>query len=244
MPRYKLTIEYDGAAFRGWQRQEGVPSVQQSIEDALFEILHQKFVLEGAGRTDAGVHAKGQVGHFEYPQKINTFKLTEGLNFYLRPHITILNIEEVADDFHARFSAKSRAYEYLILNRRAHSPLLKDYAWHVNLPLDVDLMNKGASHFLGTHNFNAFRASECQSSSPIKTLSQFSIIQEGELIKAFIQAPSFLHNQVRIMVGTLRLVGEGKWPPEKIKEIIQRENRTLAGPTAPPHGLCLVSVEY
>jgi tRNA pseudouridine38-40 synthase len=242
--RYKLLIEYDGAPFKGWQRQDGVPTIQAAIEDALKIIINQNVLVEGSGRTDAGVHALGQVAHFEVQEPLDTFKLREGLNFFLKPHISILEITEAAPDFHARFSGIARTYEYHILNRRAHGAISHERCWHVMVPLDVNPMHEAAQHFVGRHDFSAFRAAECQANSPIKNLTNFNVWREGEWIKAEVKAPSFCHNQVRIMMGTLKLIGEGKWQPEKVSEFLISGDRTQSGPTAPPYGLYFKSVDY
>jgi len=246
MFRYKLTIEYDGSRFCGWQRQEaGVPSVQEAIETALYTLFKEKTLVEGAGRTDSGVHALGQVAHCELSYDHPLYRIQDGLNFFLMPQgASILKIETVPLDFHARFSATSRSYIYKIFNRRAPSPLERRRMWHVVRPLDFVSMQNAATLLLGTHDFSAFRAGECQAASPVKTLDHFTLTQEGEQITAFVQARSFLHHQVRIMMGTLQQVGLGKWPSAKIHEILEGRNRRYAGPTAPPHGLYLAQVGY
>lgn len=243
MARYKLTIEYDGMHFYGWQRQEGVFSVQEAIEMALLKLNGTTVLVEGAGRTDKGVHALGQVAHVDLEKEWNPFKLKEGLNHFLR-HISILDIEEVKPPFHARFSAKERRYCYRIVNRSAPLSLDQERAWHVKKYLDVEKMQKAASYLLGHHDFSAFRASECQAKHAMRTLLKAEIQRLEEHIHFYFQAPSFLHNQVRIMVGTLKKIGEGVFPISKIQEGLLLKDRTKMGPTAPPHGLYLTHVFY
>lgn len=243
--RYKIWIEYDGSFFHGWQRQKDLVTVQASIEDAVEAIVGCKTLVEGAGRTDTGVHATGQVGHFDLFKHYPAFRLKDALNAHLREKgIVILNVEEVDSKFHARFSATSRTYNYYIVNRRTPLALDRLRAWHVISKLDVIRMQTAANHLIGTHDFSSFRSAECQSNSALKTLSQFNIRQEGERIIATIKARSFLHNQVRIMMGTLKRIGEGKWEPEDLLRILAAKDRTLAGSTAPAHGLHLVDVGY
>lgn len=243
--RYKIWIEYDGSFFYGWQRQKSLITVQASIEDALETIVGQKTLVEGAGRTDTGVHATGQIGHFDLNKHYPSFRLTDALNAYLRDKgVVILKAQECDANFHARFSATSRTYNYRIINRRTPLALDRLRAWHVIPKLDIDAMQEAASHLIGSHDFSSFRSAHCQSNSSFKTLSQFDIKQEGELIMTTIKARSFLHNQVRIMMGTLKWIGEGKWKPMDLSRILEAKDRTLAGPTAPPHGLCLVDVGY
>ncbi|MCX7338473.1 MAG: tRNA pseudouridine(38-40) synthase TruA [Alphaproteobacteria bacterium] len=247
MFRYKILIEYDGCRFHGWQRQDGVKTVQASIEDALCKMVKHETLVEGAGRTDAGVHATGQVGHFDLLKFYDCCRLLQGMNHYLRNSgVVIVDVKEVPLFFHARFSAINRTYNYCIANRQAPLALDHDRAWHVMLPLDVALMREAAQIFVGHHDFSAFRASACQSKTPHKTVTRFDIetAEDGQKIKAIIEARSFLHNQVRIMMGTLKLVGRGKLTPSDLKTILETGDRTLAGPTAPPHGLYLVDVGY
>jgi tRNA pseudouridine38-40 synthase len=246
MFRYKLTIEYDGSRFCGWQRQEpGVPSVQEAIETALYTLFKEKTLVEGAGRTDSGVHALGQVAHCDLSHDHPLYRMQDGLNYFLVPQgASILKIEPVSLEFHARFSATSRSYIYKIFNRRAPSPLERQRMWHVVRPLDVESMQHAATLLLGTHDFSAFRAGQCQAASPIRTLDHLTLTQDGDQITAFIQARSFLHNQVRIMMGTLQQIGLSKWPPSKMQEILEGRDRRYAGPTAPSHGLYLAQVGY
>jgi tRNA pseudouridine38-40 synthase len=243
--RYKVCIEYDGSFFHGWQRQKNLVTVQASIEDALEAIVGYKPLVEGAGRTDTGVHATGQIGHFDLNKQYSCFRLRDALNAHLRDKgVVILEIQEVDPDFHARFSAVSRTYHYHILNRRTPLALDRLRAWHVVLDLDVRAMQEAANHLIGSHDFSSFRSVDCQSNSALKTLTQFDITQEGERITSTIKARSFLHNQVRIMMGTLKKIGEGKWKPIDLLRILEAKDRTIAGPTAPPHGLYLVDVGY
>lgn len=249
MPRYKLTIEYEGNRFSGWQRQLKQSSIQSTIEQGVKTIFKKEVLVEGAGRTDAGVHALGQVAHLDLPHEIPAYRLCDGLNSYLRDRgVAILSAEIVPDTFHARFSAVGRVYEYHILNRRAPLVLKANQAWHVIVPLDVLKMQTAATHLLGRHDFTSFRATLCQAPSPIKTLDAFEInhtaTPEGGYITAHIASRSFLHNQVRIMIGTLKLVGEGRLNPEDIPSILEACDRRVSGPTAPPQGLYLKSIAY
>lgn len=246
MPRYALTIEYDGGRFYGWQRQEkGIRSVQQTIEEAYEKFQGHPVTLYGAGRTDTGVHATGQVAHLDDPKEIDPYRMMSALNAYLlKKGVCIVGVRRVEDDFHARFSAKSRTYLYKILNRRMHPVLDLNRVWHVILPLDIDLMRQGANLLLGTHDFTSFRSVKCQASSAVRTLDAFDIWQEGAYIYSRIQSRSFLHNQVRIMMGTLAGIGHGRWKPEIITEMFEHTNRVMSGQTAPSCGLYLINVGY
>ena len=249
MPRYKLTIEYDGTNYSGWQKQDDRPTVQESIQSALEKFCGQAVDVVGAGRTDAGVHATAQVAHIDLPTKTDPFKVMQGLNYYLftpnpQNRIAILHAEHVSNDFNARFSAKKRHYLYRIINRRARLGIEANRAWHVVEPIDVEAMQTAANFLLGTHDFNSFRDTQCQAKSPIKTLEQFDIKRYGEEIRFFISARSFLHHQVRIMVGTLALVGKDKWQPPHMLTALNARDRTKAGPTSPPDGLYLTKVDY
>ncbi len=246
MPRYKLTIEYDGTTLKGWQYQDGLPTAQGYLEAAVFSLSGEQVMAYGAGRTDAGVHATGQVAHIDLSQAFKPFTVLGALNFYLRETpVSVLDVTEVDDNFHARFSAKQRSYLYRIINRRPDLALDKHRAWHVIPQLDADAMHKAAQVFVGTHNFNSFRSSECQAKSPIKTLDSFSVsrIHEEE-IHCRVASLSFLHHQVRNMVGTLMLVGSGKWSKTDLVKALQAEHRSAAGQTAPAHGLYFTRVEY
>ena len=245
MAKYKVTIEYDVTDFVGWQKQENGPSIQSSLEDAIKKITSEVVNVFGAGRTDSGVHAKGQVAHFEFSKNISLDNIRDGINQHLRPlPIAILDVKEVDDDFHARFSAKLRTYEYLIINRRAPLTFNKNLAWGVFKKLNMDAMKDAASNFVGKHDFNAFRSIDCQSSSSIKTIQSCSIETNDQHITLNVSAKSFLHSQVRIMVGTLVEVGKGKFNSSDVKDIIKSRDRSKAGATAPAHGLYLLKVEY
>lgn len=245
MPRYKLTIEYDGSGYCGWQRQDSGPSVQAALEQAVLGFCQAATVVQCAGRTDAGVHATAQVAHFDAPREYRTDRVRDGLNFHLRPHpVAVLAAEAVDDDFHARFSAIGRSYLYRIVNRRAPAALDVGRVWWVPVALDVDLMQKGADQLLGHHDFTTFRASECQAKSPMKTLDELTVTRVGEEIHITTAARSFLHHQVRNMVGTLRLVGEGKWTPADVRRALEAKSRSAGGPTCPPDGLYLTGVKY
>lgn len=245
--RYKLTLEYDGTSLLGWQRQLDGPSVQQYLEEILAKLngFHQEIV--SAGRTDAGVHALGQVAHIDLKRDMEPWKIREAFNGNLQAAeipISVLDVTPVDDSFNARFSARRRAYIYRILNRRAPSPLLRNRVWWVPRPLNIELMRQGARHLLGHHDFSSFRAAACQAKSPIKTLDKLDISAQGEEIVFYVEAKSFLHHQVRNFVGTLKLVGEGRLSPDDIKHILAAKDRSTAGPTAPASGLYLAKVEY
>ncbi len=243
--RYKIGIEYDGSSFCGWQRQDVLRTVQGCIEEAIQGMTGQKVLVEGAGRTDTGVHATGQVGHFDLDKYYPPHRIQDGLNFYLKGlGVVIFNVEKVDPPFHARFSATSRTYHYHILNRRSPSALDRFRAWHVVMPLDFEAMKNASKHLVGHHDFSAFRSSKCQSNNPVKTLTQFDIHKEGDRLTAIIKARSFLHNQVRVMMGTLKMIGSGHWEEDDLLRILLNKDRIKAGPTAPPHGLYLVDVGY
>lgn len=245
MPRYKLTIEYDGAPYRGWQYQADVPSVQGAIEDAIVQLNGQRVTIQGAGRTDAGVHALGQVAHCDLRGEYEGGKVRDALNFYLRPQpIAVLSAERVSEDFNARFSATKRHYLYRIVNRRPDLALYLGRAWRVGRPLDIDAMREGGRRLLGNHDFTTFRSTECQSKSPVKTLDQLDVEADGWNVNVTVSARSFLHNQVRSMVGSIVHVGEGKWSADDITRILQARDRTLCGQVAPAEGLYLVRVDY
>lgn len=245
MKRFKLTLEYDGTCFCGLQRQNGVKTVQQTIEEAAFKATSQRITLHSAGRTDSGVHAFGQVSHFECSTSLSDFKMKQALNHFIKEEgVCVIACEEVNKTFHARFSAKWRRYEYLILNRRSSSPLYANRMWHVIAPLDTDLMKQAALNFLGTHDFSSFRSAHCQSPNAIRTLDDLTITQEKDIIKLEIQSKSFLHNQVRIMVGTLVQVGKKRCEPSYICDLLEKKDRTISGPTAPSYGLYFHSVGY
>jgi tRNA pseudouridine38-40 synthase len=245
MTRWKLTVEYDGRPYVGWQRQAAGQSVQAEIESAIAKFSGETPRLHAAGRTDAGVHALGQVAHFDLERATEAKVVREAINAYLRPQpISIVDAEPAPANFDARLSARYRRYIYKVLNRPARPALNIGRMWHVPYDLDIAAMRAGAAHLIGRHDFTSFRATECQAKSPVKTLDRFDIAQDGELLAFEVGARSFLHHQVRNMVGTLILVGRGKWRPEQVAEALQARDRSAAGPTAPPDGLYLVGVDY
>jgi len=245
MPRYKLTLEYDGTRFCGWQRQVGQPSVQQALEEAVFAFSGEKITTQAAGRTDSGVHALGQVAHFDLEKQWDGFRVGEALNYHLKPDpIAVLEAVEVAEDFEARFSATARHYRYRILNRRARPALEANRVWHVTKPLDAVAMHDAAQMILGNHDFTTFRAAECQALSPIKTLDRLDVRRDDGMVIVEASARSFLHHQVRSIVGSLKLVGEGKWSPEDFRAALDARDRARCGPLAPSAGLYLAFVSY
>lgn len=245
MPRYKLTIEYDGSSFVGWQWQRTGMSVQEAIETAILRFCGEDVRLAAAGRTDAGVHAAGQVAHADLPREFPPETVRDAINFHLKPAaIAVLDAERVAHDFHARFSARARFYRYRILNRKAPPVLDRGHLWWVPRPLDVEAMATAARCLEGRHDFSTFRATLCQAASPVKTLDRLAVIRTGEEITVEADARSFLHHQVRNMVGTLKWVGEGRWTPADVEAALAARSRARGGPTAPAHGLCLASVRY
>lgn len=245
MPRYKLTIEYDGSPFLGWQVQESGLTVAGVLEDALEKLSGERTKVSGAGRTDAGVHALGQAAHIDLGKEWEPDTIRDGLNAHLRPHpIAVLSAERVHDDFDARFSATKRHYLYRILNRRADLALEKNRVWRVVRPLDERKMHEAAQHLVGNHDFTTFRAAECQAKSPVKTLDVLNVTRSGQEIRIEASARSFLHHQVRSIVGSLAQVGEGKWTPADMKRALEVRDRAVCGPVAPPDGLYLVSVDY
>jgi tRNA pseudouridine38-40 synthase len=245
MPRYKLTLEYDGSGFVGWQRQENGLSIQKALEEAVAGFCGEQVVVAGAGRTDAGVHALGQVAHLDLVREAAPETIRDALNFHLKPSpIAVLSVELAPEGFHARFSATARLYRYRIVNRRAPLALDRGRAWWVPQPLDAEAMAAGARLLLGRHDFTSFRASLCQAPSPVKTLDRLEVRRSGEEVVIEAGARSFLHHQVRNMVGSLKLVGEGKWTAEQIGRVLAARDRTAAGPTAPADGLTLVEVRY
>lgn len=244
--RVKLTIEYDGADYAGWQRQDGLPTVQGALEEALRTLLQVEAPLAAAGRTDAGVHAEGQVAHFdvEDAKGLSGSTLAKAINAHLKGHaIAVVKAEDVSEEFHARFSATNKLYRYTILNRAA-KPALRQHAWHVRPRLDEKAMQEAAQAWLGRHDFSSFRDSECQAQSPIKTLDRLDVARHGDLIVIEAEAKSFLHHQVRNMTGTLAEFGSGKRKTGEAKALLQAADRRLAGVTAPPQGLVLARVDY
>jgi tRNA pseudouridine38-40 synthase len=245
MPRYKLTLEYDGTPFVGWQIQENGPSVQGRLAEAIKAFTGEEPVPRGAGRTDAGVHAKGQVAHFDLAREWACEKIRDALNAQLRPDpISVIACELASSDFDARFSATARHYLYRIVDRRAPLALDRDRAWGVFRPLDAAAMHEAAQILVGHHDFSTFRSTECQAKSPEKTLDRLDAIRDGEAIRVEVSARSFLHNQVRSMVGSLKLVGEGRWARRDLEAALAAKDRSACGPVAPPHGLYLVKVDY
>ncbi len=245
MPRYKLTIEYDGTSFVGWQLQENGPSVAGALAEAIERFTGERADVSGAGRTDAGVHALGQVAHVDLEKEWNTDTVRDALNAHLRPlPIAVISAERVADDFHARFSATARHYRYRIVNRRADLALDRDRAWRIAKPLDALAMHEAAQKLVGHHDFTTFRSAECQAKSPQKTLDRLDVAREGEEIRIEASARSFLHHQVRSMVGSLALVGEGRWSADDLAKALAAKDRAACGPVAPAHGLYLVRVDY
>ncbi|MBP9753108.1 MAG: tRNA pseudouridine(38-40) synthase TruA [Proteobacteria bacterium] len=246
MSRYKLTIEYDGSCFYGFQRQENFFSVQELIEQSIFQMTHEKVTLMGAGRTDTGVHAKGQVGHVDIEKNISPHRLKEGLNFFMQEKgATIADAEIVDNTFHARFSAKERVYQYHIFNRSSPCVFEINRSWHIKKTLDLLKMQEAASYFLGTQNFKAFRCSHCQSKTTIKTMNLCTVEKTTDHhIVINIRSKSFLHNQVRIMVGTLVDIGLLRFDPTHIKTLLLDGKREGGGQTAPAHGLYFMEVVY
>jgi tRNA pseudouridine38-40 synthase len=245
VPRYKITVEYDGGPFVGWQRQDTGPSVQAALEDAVFAFSGERVQVQGAGRTDAGVHARGQVAHFDITSEKRPEEVRGALNFHLKPNpIAIPTVSLAPPGFHARFSATARRYRYRILNRRSRPGIGAGLVWHVPVPLDERAMADAASVLVGTHDFNSFRSGSCQSKTSTKTLDVLSVHRDGEEIAIEVGARSFLHNQVRILVGTLHLVGRGQWSRRDVEQALAARERARAGPTAPPTGLCLMEVRY
>jgi len=245
MPRYKLTLEYDGGPFCGWQRQADRPSVQQALEEAVTAFCGETVTVQGSGRTDAGVHALGQVVHLDLGREVGLDTLRSALNHHLRPlPVVVLEAAAVAADFHARFSAQARHYRYLIVNRPVPLALERGHAWFVPGRLDAEVMHEAAQHLVGRHDFTSFRGALCQAKSPIKTLDRLTVRRIGDRVEITARARSFLHHQVRNMVGTLKLVGEGRKPVESIEAVLAARERAAAGPTAPACGLYLVRVDY
>jgi tRNA pseudouridine38-40 synthase len=245
MTRWKITLEYDGSGFVGWQRQENGLSVQQVLEDAVAGFAQERVTLFAAGRTDSGVHALGQVAHFDLEKETDALTVRDALNYHSRPNpVAVLEAEPAAADFHARFSATMRHYLYRILNRRAPPVLDAGRVWHVSVPLDAGAMHAAAQVLVGKHDFSSFRAAECQAESPVRTLDALTVSRVAEEIHITAAARSFLHNQMRIFAGTLRLAGEGKWTADRVGAALDARKRGAAGATAPPEGLYLSKVAY
>lgn len=245
MPRYRCTVEYDGSGFVGWQRQAEGRSVQGAIEEAIAGYCGETPTVFAAGRTDAGVHALGQVIHFDLEREADPFRVMEAVNAHLWPQpVALLDCAVAEPDFHARFSAAGRAYRYRIVNRRAPLTIDRGRAWQVAVPLDAGAMDAAAQRLVGRHDFTTFRSSECQAKSPEKTLDRLAVTRGGDAITVEAEARSFLHNQVRIVVGTLKLVGEGKWTADDVAAALTARDRSRGGPTAPAEGLYLTEVRY
>jgi tRNA pseudouridine38-40 synthase len=243
--RFRLLVEYDGTGYVGWQRQDNGPSIQQAIEEAIFAFSAERTNLAAAGRTDAGVHALGQVAHVDLARDTKADTLRDAVNFYLKPQpISILATEPVGADFHARFSAVGRRYLYRIVNRRSPLAIERNRAWWVQSELDASAMQAAGQRLIGHHDFTSFRSSICQAASPLKTLDRLDVERAGEEIRIHAAARSFLHHQVRNMVGTLKLVGEGRWTAEDVAAALAARARSAAGPTAPAEGLFLAEVRY
>ena len=244
--RWALLLEYDGNPFVGWQRQANGLSVQQVLEEAAAHLnLGRPVASIVAGRTDAGVHAQGQVAHLDLPEGLRPRSVRDALNFHMKPNpVVVLAATEVADDWNARFSAIRRCYRYRILNRRSRPALFAGHVWHVPFPLDAAAMHAAAQQLLGRHDFTSFRAASCQAKSPVRTLDRLDVDRIGDIVEITVEARSFLHHQVRNFAGTLKLVGEGRWRQERVVDALQARDRAAAGPTAPPDGLTLMSVGY
>ncbi len=245
MPCYRILIEYDGRDLVGWQRQTNGPSVQQHIEEAILDFCGEEIRIQGAGRTDAGVHALGQVASFSLTSNRKSHVVMNALNQHLKPApIAILDCKEVDEEFSARFSARKRHYLYRIINRRAPLTVDRGLAWQVKRRLDSDAMHIAAQVLVGKHDFSSFRAAACQAKSPVKTLEKLEVTRFGEEIQIRASAISFLHNQVRSMVGSLSLIGTGQWREQDLKAALEARDRQRAGPNAPPYGLYLTAVDY
>lgn len=244
--RYKLTLEYDGGPFSGWQRLAEGPSVQAAMESAVEQLTGARSEVIGSGRTDAGVHAMGQVAHVDIEKPFaSPQRLADALNAHLRPHpISVLSAEEAAPNFHARFDAVRRVYLYTILNRRAPAALSRGFVWRVARALEAEAMHTAAQRLLGQHDFTTFRDSQCQAKSPVKTLDRCDVMREGETVQVWCEARSFLHRQVRSMVGTLVEVGLGKMTADDVSDALAAKDRARCGPVAPPDGLYLTRVDY
>ncbi len=245
MPRYKLTIEYDGGPYVGWQQQANGPSVQEHIARAARAFSGEDVAVHGAGRTDAGVHARGQVAHVDFVKPHEAGTVRDAINHHLKPEpITILSVDAVAEDFEARFGAVRRRYLYRIVNRRSPLTLDAGLAWRVQAPLDADAMAEAAAFLIGNHDFTTFRSAECQARSPVKTLDRLEAVRTGDNILVQAEARSFMHHQVRSIVGSLKCVGDGKWRPHDMRKALDARDRAACGPVAPADGLYLMGVDY
>lgn len=247
MPRYRLRIEYDGTPYVGWQRQDNGPSVQGAIEAAILSLTGETVSIRGAGRTDSGVHAMGQVAHADLSRSWKDHTLRNALNAHLgmaRERVAILDAAEVPDDFDARFSAKKRHYLYRIISRKAPLALEANRAWFVARDLDHAAMHEAGQMLVGRHDFTTFRAAQCQANSPIRTIDRLEVTRNGDLIEMRVSAQSFLHNQIRSFAGTLKLAGEGKWTSDDVRTALEARDRKACGPVAPPDGLYFMAVDY
>ncbi|APG83227.1 tRNA pseudouridine synthase A [Sinorhizobium americanum CCGM7] len=247
MPRYRLTVEYDGSDYVGWQRQENGPSVQEAIEKAVLSLTGETVSIRGAGRTDSGVHAMGQVAHVDLTREWKTHTLRNALNAHLTlaaERVSILDAAEVPPEFDARFSAVRRHYLYRIISRRSPLALEARRAWWVPKMLDHEAMHAAAQHLVGHYDFTTFRSAHCQATSPLRTIDRLDVTRSGELIEIRATAQSFLHNQIRSFAGSLKLVGEGKWTPDDLKAALEARDRKACGPVAPPDGLFFMQVDY
>ncbi|MBO6717861.1 MAG: tRNA pseudouridine(38-40) synthase TruA [Rhizobiaceae bacterium] len=247
MPRYRIDIEYDGGAYAGWQRQSGHHSVQAAIEQAIHAFSGEAVTIRGAGRTDAGVHARGQVAHFDLEREWQASRVMAAVNAHLvsaGETVSVLAASKADADFDARFSATARHYLYRILNRRAPAALERGHIWHVAKKLDAAAMHEAAQVLVGQHDFTTFRSVQCQAKSPVKTLDQLDVTRDGDLVEIRASARSFLHNQVRSMVGTIKRVGEGAWTAADVRAALEATDRSSCGPVAPPQGLYLMKVDY
>ena len=245
MTRWRLTVEFDGGPFMGWQRQDHGPSVQETLEQALFRMTGEMAAIHAAGRTDAGVHGLAMSAHVDVVKNLTEHRLREGLNALVRPApVSVTAVERVADDWHARFSCIGRRYLYRILNRRAPPALDRGKVWHVPVVLDAEAMAEGATHLVGLHDFTTFRSVHCQSQSPVKTLDRLTVERAGDEIHIRAAARSFLHHQVRSMVGCLVLVGRGRWTPDDVRAALEAKDRQALGLNAPPEGLYFVEAIY
>jgi tRNA pseudouridine38-40 synthase len=247
MPRFRMVVEYDGAPYVGWQRQDNGPSVQGAIEKAIFSMTGETISLKAAGRTDSGVHAFGQVCHADLTKSWKASTVMNAVNAHLaveNERVAILEAEEMPESFDARFSATKRHYLYRIINRLAPIAIEAERAWHVKKPLDHEAMHEAAQELVGHHDFTTFRSSHCQAKNPSRTIDRLDVSRNGELIEIRASAQSFLHNQIRSFAGTLRLAGEGKWSAADVRDALEARDRTRCGPVAPPHGLFFMKVEY
>jgi tRNA pseudouridine38-40 synthase len=243
--RYKITIEYDGTEFFGWQLQGCLPTIQLAVENALLSFYGREVRIFGSGRTDKGVHALGQVAHFNLEKEYPPYKICEALNHFLKPlPISIVSAEITDNNFHSRFSAVKRSYIYKVLNRPSPPSLDKNRVWHVVKPLNLDKMQEASHYLLGKHDFTSFCSTDCQAKSKIRTLDEITITKNHDAFEFFLESRSFLHNQVRIIVGSLVKVGKGEWEVDMIKEALEKKNRAAAGPTAPAHGLYFYKVDF